>query len=75
VFSHPCDIDFHPQAIFIQISKWSNNYGGKAEVLFALLLEPTGPDSSEYRRKGIARIPEEYGISTLRWYTRTITII
>ena len=67
-------IDFHPESIFIQISKWSG-YGSEPGAIFALLLEPSMSHSGQYQRRGIARIPVEKGTSIIGWQRRTVTII
>ena len=47
------------------------NYNG---VLYALILEPIEEDSEEFRRIGIAQIPDDFGM-TEGWPTRRIKII
>jgi hypothetical protein len=62
--------------IYLQIAKWG--FAGATDPhdseLFALILEPTG-GIGEYRRIGIARIPEEDGIAEIGWEIRTVRIV
>jgi Heterokaryon incompatibility protein (HET) len=63
-----------PRVMYMQIGKFQyNEVYGKADVRMALILEPTGSASNEYRRIGIARIPEDEGMAD-GWETMAVTI-
>ncbi|KAF4622768.1 hypothetical protein G7Y89_g14259 [Cudoniella acicularis] len=59
--------------IYLQISKWTG-FWGEDGVLFALILEPTGL-LDEYRRIGVAQIPEDNGIAEVGWKRQRLYIV
>jgi hypothetical protein len=59
--------------MYLQISKWTGCWGEDG-ILFALILEPTG-SINEYRRIGIAQIPEDNGIAEIGWKRQRLHII
>jgi Heterokaryon incompatibility protein (HET) len=63
------------RAIYLQMGRFEDEESfGEAAVRYTLILEPTGSASDEYRRIGIAQIPEDEGMAD-GWKTRTITIV
>jgi hypothetical protein len=57
------------KAFYLQIAKWS-----VGPAIYALMLEPRD-ESGEYRRIGVAQIPEVNGLAQRDWEMRTVTII
>jgi Heterokaryon incompatibility protein (HET) len=63
------------RAIYLQVGRFQfEAVYGEAGLRYALILEPTGSASDEYRRIGVAQIPEDEGMAD-GWETRTITIV
>jgi Heterokaryon incompatibility protein (HET) len=63
------------RVIYMQIGRFEEEASyGEAGVRFALILEPTGSASNEYRRIGIAQIPEDEAMAD-GWGTKTITVV
>ncbi|CZR65411.1 uncharacterized protein PAC_15311 [Phialocephala subalpina] len=64
--------------ICLQIAKFghyeSEHYAPDTTTIYALILEPTGGTIDEYKRIGIAEIPEEDGMAE-DWDTKIITIV
>jgi len=56
-------------------SQWSTiKTGEEIATVFALILEPTGRGVDEYKRIGLAEIPEENGMAE-GWDRRVVTIV
>jgi len=72
----PLPLNFRRRrVIYLQIGRFQDEECyGEVGVRLALILEPTGLASNEYRRIGIAQIPEDEGM-TDGWETRTTTIV
>ena len=80
------EIDTHSEliqrkAICLQIAKFGHNRkwhmiktDKEIATVFALILEPTGRGLDEYKRIGIAEIPEENGLAE-GWNRRLLTIV
>jgi hypothetical protein len=56
----------------IQIAKFTESF--TEPDVYALLLGPTGVEEDQYKRVGIARIPEDNGIAD-GWDVSTVTIV
>jgi hypothetical protein len=63
-----------PEAIYLQIAKWSGKYADPEGTIYSLVLEPTGEDGV-YRRIGRAQIPQQDGIAKIGWKVETVVII
>ncbi|KAE8453902.1 hypothetical protein EG329_007678 [Mollisiaceae sp. DMI_Dod_QoI] len=64
-------------AIYLQINRFGDyDLKRRADVrgIHALVLQPTGKGESEFRRIGMAQIPEDEGMAD-DWPVRTVTII
>lgn len=69
------------KVICLQIAKFGHDRfwyyiktGEELSTVFGLIFEPTGQGVDEYRRIGIAAIPEENGLA-VGWDRRVITIV
>jgi hypothetical protein len=62
------------KAVCLQIGKWQHYFQCDWTTIYALILEPTGRSSGEYRRIGIADIPEMDGMAD-GWDLSTVTVI
>jgi len=62
------------RAVCLQIGKWQHYFQCDWTTIYALILEPTGRSSGEYRRIGIADIPEMNGMAD-GWDLSTVTVV
>ena len=65
---------FESQVMYLQLAKTDGPSSGIPPKLWSLILQPTDK-AGEYRRRGIARIPEVDGMAEKGWEVQTVTII
>lgn len=65
---------FESKVIYLQLTKLESSSSGIPPKLYALILQPTG-NPGDFRRRGIARIPEVDGMAEKGWEVETIAII